>query len=240
MTMIKLSKRMQMNVDLIDCEAVADIGCDHAYVSIYLLQSGKAKKVIAMDVRQGPLEMANQNIKLYGYENEIEPRLSDGFEALQVGEAECAIIAGMGGSLMVDILKRGANHTDAGIHLVLQPQSEPEKVREYLTTIGYEIVAENMVLDEGKYYFALLAKPSDETKSYSKAELCFGPILLASRHAVMKEYLDIQIKKNQELQKALSHIHTEGANDRLEGLLAEAGLLEEALTYYKISDKNNA
>ena len=104
---IKLSKRMQAVADMVDGENVADIGCDHAFVSIYLAGKPFVKKVIAMDVKTGPVDIAKANVAAYNLENKIEIRMSDGFGNLEVGEADVAVIAGMGGYLMIDILKNG-------------------------------------------------------------------------------------------------------------------------------------
>ena len=110
---IVLSKRMEAVVNMVSPQSlvvpekkcIADIGCDHAYVSIALMERGLADKVIAMDVRKGPLEIAAKNVAEYGMENNIELRLSDGMERLKPGEADAIIIAGMGGLLMCSILE---------------------------------------------------------------------------------------------------------------------------------------
>ena len=83
---------------------VADIGCDHAYLSIYMIKHQIAESVIAMDVNRGPLERARDNIRKSGYENQINVRLSDGIKELNVGEADTLLIAGMGGGLIQKIL----------------------------------------------------------------------------------------------------------------------------------------
>lgn len=225
-----LSKRMQALVEMVDERRIADIGCDHAFVSIDLLLSNKAEKVIAMDVRKGPLAIAEQNIRSYGLENKISVRLSDGFSALDVGEVDCAIIAGMGGLLMVRILQQAKEHLSAGIHLVLQPQSEADELRSFLVEQGYKIVAEQMLMDEDKYYTVMKAVPTEgECVQYSRAELCFGPCLLKSRDEVLHTYLVRQNDKLQELKERLLHIDTDKAKNRLEEIEAERCLIRESL-----------
>ena len=92
---IKLSKRMKCIVDMVTPgRVVADIGCDHGYISIYLVEKGIAKKVYAMDVAEGPLGIARSNIESRALSDKIETRLSNGFEALEAGESDCAVIAG--------------------------------------------------------------------------------------------------------------------------------------------------
>lgn len=230
MTDIKLSKRMKTFADMVDEERVADIGCDHAFVSMYLASLGKAKKVIAMDVKKGPLNIAKDNIKAYGMDKLIEVRMSDGFQNLLQEEVDCAIIAGMGGGLMVDILSRGRNHMEAGIHLVLQPQSEPWKVRQYLFDMGYVIIKEDFLLEEGKYYVVFKAIPSKENvPCYNQYELTYGRLLLCDKHPVLLQYIEQRRNKNIELFNKLQHIHTDKSFLRQDGLKKEIAFDEEVL-----------
>ncbi|MDO5127390.1 MAG: class I SAM-dependent methyltransferase [Eubacteriales bacterium] len=225
-----LSKRMQALVQMVDERRVADIGCDHAFVSVNLLLSNKAETVIAMDVRKGPLAIAEKNIRSYGLQNKISVRLSDGFSALAVGEVDCAIIAGMGGLLMVRILQQAKEHLSAGIHLVLQPQSEADQLRSFLVEQGYMIVAEQMLIDEDKFYTVIKAVPAKgQSVRYTKAELCFGPCLLRNRNEVLHTYLIRQDAKLRELRERLLHIDTDKAKERLNQIEAEWCLIRESL-----------
>ena len=135
--------------------AVADVGCDHGYVSIYLIQSGIASSAVAMDVRQGPLSGASDNIREYGLLDVITTRLSDGLKELKKGEADSLIIAGMGGKLMMRLVKEG-NLKELGIRIaVLQPQSDISEFRAFLRDEGFFITDEKMILEDGKYYFPM-------------------------------------------------------------------------------------
>lgn len=135
--------------------AVADVGCDHGYVSIYLIQSGIASSAVAMDVRQGPLSGASDNIREYGLLDVITTRLSDGLKELKKGEADSLIIAGMGGKLMMRLVKEG-NLKELGIRTaVLQPQSDISEFRAFLRDEGFFITDEKMILEDGKYYFPM-------------------------------------------------------------------------------------
>lgn len=228
---IVLSKRMQAIVDLVDESSIADIGCDHAFVSIELAKSDTTKKVIAMDVRKGPLAIATSNIRSYGLADVIEIRLSDGFAKLVAGEVDCAILAGMGGLLMVRILEQAVDHLRNGIHLILQPQSEFDSVRAYLFSVGYRIIREEMLIDEGKYYTVLKAVPTDTPlQELSQTELLYGPLLLADRHPILKQYLEEQLIKNQALYEKLSHINTDKASVRVADLKTEIAQITECLS----------
>lgn len=224
-----LSKRMKTIVDFVDENCIADIGCDHAFVSIELAKRDTIDKVIAMDVRKGPLDIATSNIASYGFSDVIETRLSDGLDKLAIGEANCAIIAGMGGLLIVRILEQAKEHLRNGIHLILQPQSELDSLREYLAGVGYEIIREEMLIDEGKYYTVMKAIPSERTSNFSQAELLYGPLLLRDKHPILKQYLEEQLIKQQELYANLSHINTDKAAQRVADLESEISLIKECL-----------
>lgn len=134
------------------CGVIADIGCDHGYVAMELIRRHVCDKVIAMDINQGPLEQAKSNIRDYGMQEYIETRLSDGTQALQQGEADGIVCAGMGGRLVIHILTEGRELVQGMQQLILQPQSEIQEVRSFLRNAGYQIDREDMVCEDGKYY----------------------------------------------------------------------------------------
>ena len=247
MSYIKLSPRMQAIADMTDKRCVADIGCDHAFISIYLIQSCRADRVIAADIRQGPLDIARNNIDMYSLSSRIDTRLSDGFDKLAVGEAEQAIISGMGGELIIGILEKGKAQLEHGIGLILQPQSEPEKVRRYLLETGYIIIDERMLIDEGKYYVVIKAVPcgksdvcdrSDvnshnnrhsEYTDYSDAEFLYGKLLIQRKDSVLKEYLLWQLHKNKELIDKLSDVKTDNSMKKILELKKDVKMIEGVL-----------
>lgn len=151
--MVKISNRLMTVASLIsEGNVLADVGTDHGYVPIYLMEQGKIPRAIAMDINAGPLERAKEHIAGCGMGDYIETRLSDGLEALRAGEAESILIAGMGGGLVIHILEAGEAVARSVKELVLQPQSELERVRIFLEKNGYVTDAEDMVLEDGKFY----------------------------------------------------------------------------------------
>ena len=145
---MQLSKRLRAVADLVPGGTVlADVGTDHAYIPIALVEEGKIPRALAMDINQGPLMRAEENIKAHGLEEKIEIRLSDGLEKMKKGEADAVLIAGMGGLLTVRILS-GKREILGGATLVLQPQSDLPSVRGWLAEEGYAITAEDLVLQE--------------------------------------------------------------------------------------------
>ncbi|MBP3926452.1 MAG: SAM-dependent methyltransferase, partial [Clostridium sp.] len=150
---VEISVRMRALTELVTPGLkMCDIGCDHGFVAIYLVQKSISPKVFAMDVRSGPLSRAQEHIGQYGLGSQIETRLSDGLAALKPGEADGMICAGMGGPLMIKILEEGSALAHNMKELILQPQSEISEFRKYLRTHGYHIIKEDMVLEDGKYY----------------------------------------------------------------------------------------
>jgi len=141
------------------CRSIADIGCDHGYVAMELVRSGICRHVIAMDINSGPLDRASRNIADYGLQDYIETRLSDGVSALEIGEAEGVICAGMGGKLVLSILEQGKKQIEEMRQIVLQPQSELEEVRSFLREKGYLIEKEDIICEDGKYYPMMRVRP---------------------------------------------------------------------------------
>ena len=147
---MELSKRLHAVAGLVtEGASVADIGTDHGYIPIYLVKQNIASRVIAADINRGPLERARMHIVGYGVKDRITTRLSDGLEQIEPGEADTMIAAGMGGGLIIRILQKGKPVTDRMRALILQPQSEIEKVRIYLNQNGYQIENEDMVEEYG-------------------------------------------------------------------------------------------
>ena len=149
---MQLSKRLRAVAGLVpDGAVLADVGTDHAYIPIALVEEEKIPHALAMDINQGPLMRAEENIREHRLEEKIEIRLSDGLEKMKTGEADTILIAGMGGLLTVRILRAGKEALK-GSTLVLQPQSDLPSVRGWLKGEGYTITAEDLVLEDGKYY----------------------------------------------------------------------------------------
>ncbi len=190
---MQLSKRLLAVAALVtSAGTVADIGTDHAYLPIYLTEEKRIAHAIAMDVNPGPLERARGHIAQYGLGTSIETRQSDGLAALQPGEADGIVIAGMGGALTVRILEEGKAKLEGCRELILQPQSEIWLVRAWLVKNGWRIVHEDMVCEDGKFYPMMRAERSDTDMpgfELNEMELRFGPVLLREGHPVLREFL---------------------------------------------------
>lgn len=187
--MVKLSERLLAVTDLITpCDVVADVGCDHGYTSIYILQNKLAKRVIATDVNEGPLKKASQNVRIYECADKVDLRLSNGLEKYEPGEVQCIVISGMGGNLMVDILEKGKTVAESAGQIVLQPQSDIARVRHYLKDNGYNIISESFIKEDGKFY-PMMKAVRGEMNWDREIFFIYGKILLREENPVLHEFL---------------------------------------------------
>ncbi len=231
---IQISRRLQSVAAFVqEGKRLADVGCDHGYIPIYLLQKKKIEKAIAMDINQGPLMRAKEHIQEWGLENYIDTRLSDGVKALKPNEVQSVVIAGMGGPLMEKILTEGNEVLQTVTELVLQPQSEIGHFRRFLIENGYEITHEEMILEDGKYY-PIMRAVHGKAKEQTEAEYLYGKNLLQNRNPVLKEFLDREQVKAEELLEKLKNSQTPSAKARISELEKEWKDRKEALTYYEV------
>jgi len=233
---MQLSKRLKAVADSVTVNnRVVDVGCDHAYISIYLIENDIASNVIAMDVNKGPLERARENITRQGYDNRIHTRLSDGLHEMEPGEADTILIAGMGGALMTRILREGLESVQKSSELVLQPQSELFLVRRFLHRIGFCIVQEQMLKEDGKYYIIIKAIPGQKQEIYDQEVFYqYGKLLLEKREPVVKEYLRREKRiRRQVIEELKNHNGTDKAIERLREVQREMEYIEEGLSYFK-------
>lgn len=173
----KISNRLKKCADLVSCGSkIADIGTDHAYIPIYLMLQRKISHAIACDIGEGPLKNAEKNIKNYGFENNIEARLSDGFSNIKENEADEIIIAGMGGNMISNILNNCPWKNKFKKRFILNPMKYEEKLHEFLFSNGYEIQNEIAVKCSGKSYLIIDAHFTGEKYNPLPHELYIGKL----------------------------------------------------------------
>lgn len=227
-----LSARMQAVADMVTKgNRVCDVGCDHGYVSIHLVQSKVSPSVLAMDVNKGPLLRAREHVTDSGLEEYITLRLSDGLTAYEKGEADALICAGMGGRLMQRILAQDPSKTRDFKELILQPQSEISFFRRFLRNEGYSIAWEDMILEEDKFYPVIKAVFLKEESLPYDQEICdrFGPVLLQKKHPVLGEFLKREWKNSLKIRDRLMQGGgSSRANARMKELDGEMRYIKEA------------
>lgn len=232
---MELSKRLSAVAGLVtEGASVADIGTDHGYVPIYLVERGIASKVIAMDVNQGPLNRARMHIVGHGLGDRIETRLSDGLARIRPGEVDTVIVSGMGGPLTIRILQEGKEVADQLNALILQPQSEICRVRRFLTENGYRIEQEDMVLEDGKYY-PVMRVVHGTKEPYEEWEYLYGKRLLEARHPVLLEFLKRELHiKESILEQLAGRSGSQSARERAEEICREREWIQKALAQYEM------
>lgn len=232
--MVHLSNRMKAISSLVSPGlTLCDVGCDHGFLPIALVQEQKIKRAIAIDINPGPLQAGRKNIEEAGFSDVIETRLSDGLLAVMPKEADSILIAGMGGGLVLHILEQSKEVVDAAKELILQPQSEIQEVRKYLMEQGFAIVEEDMVLEDGKYYPMMKVQGNGSKINYTEAELYFGPCLLHKKHEVLLDFLKREKRIQHEVLENLQQAkETSAILKRKEEVEKYLSLVEEAMASY--------
>ena len=232
---IELSLRMSVVAGMVECGSItADIGCDHAFVSIYLVTKGISDRVIASDVKTGPCSIARDNIKRWNVQDKVELRLGDGLSTISPGEVDTIIIAGMGGMLITDILASGVEVVRHAKKLILQPQSELEHVRRYLYSQGFAIEHEEMLVESGKYYVVMDVNVFPENSNNEELKeiyFKYGRSLIVQKSVVLKQYLEEKLEVNEKIYRALRQAETERSALRTKEIEKEICYIQEALSY---------
>lgn len=229
---MELSVRLRKIADMVTKgNKVADIGTDHGYLSIYLIEQNIASDVIAMDVAKGPLARAVSNIAKAQLSEKIETRLSDGVSELKTGEADTVVIAGMGGHLIIKILQNGKEILKSVKEVIISPQSDIELVRRYLGESGYDIVEEEMLIEDEKKY--VIIKFTHGTMKYTKrCEYKYGKELLLKKNKVLFDELVKEKQLYEKIKKELSGKESDSVSTRLNELETELECILEAIEYY--------
>lgn len=181
-----LSKRLQKLAEYIGTQdVVIDVGTDHAYLPIYLLKRGKCKSVIASDMRDGPVESAKRNVEKYGLKDKIDIRKGYGLDVLTKNEADVAVIAGMGGGTVQQILDSADKKVLTGLkRLILQPMNDEKILRQWLIINGWCLIDEDLIL-EGDQIYTVIVVDQGEERLYDELTLEIGPRLIEKNHPLL-------------------------------------------------------
>lgn len=175
---------------------VVDIGTDHAYLPIWLVQNNIVKSAIAADINEGPLNIAKQNIAKYSLSDKIETRLSNGLEKINRDEVDDIVIAGMGGELISNILSKASWLKDSSKNLILQPMTTSRELRIFLKGENYKIYKEETVTSEKRVYTIINARYTKEQITVDRLYPYIGkldvPLSIESKEYIKREINNIK------------------------------------------------
>lgn len=232
---IPISKRLLCCAKQVEQGArVADIGCDHGYLGIWLLKNDAASYVVASDLREQPLSKARENSRLFGTSDRMEFHVADGLAAVDPGKVDTIVCAGMGGDCMAHILQEAPWVKDPQYTLILQPQTSGNDLRRYLGETGFAIEREQLVKDGGFLYFTIQARYG-QGRPLSPGEQYLSKQLLRSGSDLLPAYFDRIINA---LQKTVEGIRrSEQAHEKLNYYeMALSEVLEMRKEYERTGD----
>lgn len=202
-------------------KVVCDIGCDHAYALVYAIQEYGVEKGIAADIAEGPLINAKKTIEEYHLDKQIKTILSDGFDAIESNQFDTAILAGMGGILICDILKRALSKLK-NKKIIIEANSDTYRIRNLLSSNGFTLVAEDALYDHSKYYEILVFEEGNTT--YTQQDILYGPYLRRTKPEAFIKYYQ---KKLKFLSSILPQIQDEKEKEEKHRVIKEIqGILE--------------
>ncbi|MBE6804283.1 MAG: SAM-dependent methyltransferase [Ruminococcaceae bacterium] len=197
---MKLDNRLMAIADLVRKDKIfADIGTDHAYLPVYLVEKGIVNHAIAADLRVGPLDNAKETVVSHNLTDKIELRLSDGLDNFKENEVEEIAVAGMGGLLISSFIERTIWLKNSDIHLILQPMTHIEELRKTLFDNDFIIDNEVVAEDGDKLYIIISAYYYGDATAYTDLDLIVGRLTL-NDDELSKNYLaKIYTKYNKKL-----------------------------------------
>ena len=233
---VQLSERLTAIAEMVtEGNRLVDVGCDHGYLPVYLMLQHKIPGAIATDVGKGPLARAQEHIAQYHMEAYIETRLCNGLSEIRPGEGDTLVIAGMGGPLMERILSEGRHALPGFQELILQPQSDIPHFRRFVMQNGYQIIQEEMILEDGKFYpiMKVVQHEGEQPAVWSREEEMFGRLLLERKHPVLKLYLERELRIRSEISAQLELASGDVAKKRRMEVEEEKQLILTALKRYE-------
>lgn len=226
----ELSKRLETVGRFVpEAARLADIGSDHAYLPVALMLKGKIDFAIAGEVVKGPFESAKRQVMKNGLSERIEVRLANGLEAIEKDDQISAItIAGMGGSLIRDILESGRQNQrlSGEERLILQPNIGEKTLRTWLKENNYQIIAEEIIEENKKIYEIIVAEKKEQPIDYSEKELMFGPFILEEKNAAFSAKWQRELKQREVI---LEQLKNASEQNRYETIQQEVEWIKEVL-----------
>jgi tRNA (adenine22-N1)-methyltransferase len=193
------------------CDRMADIGTDHAYIPVYLVDKHICREAIASDINCGPIEKAKVNIKLNGFSDRIECRIGSGLDTIKCGEVQQTVIAGMGGNLIRDIIDANIGVFKNSGKFVLQPVQNPEVLRKYIYSKGFKIIDEDLCIDENIFYEIIKVEYDDFVSEPDSIFYEVGKKIIEKKHPLAEAFIQRKIYKYNNI---LRYINDDGIASR--------------------------
>lgn len=203
-----ITPRLKCIIDNTHGRKIADIGTDHAYIPIYMIENSLADYFIASDVREGPISIASENIKEHNLSDKIETRLGNGLSVLNQNEANTVIIAGMGGQLISEIIEADIDIAK-NVKLTLQPMNAQYELRKYLIKNGFSIINEDISVEGFKVYNILNAEYKKQAEFENDIEYHLPKYLIGHKY-----YHYLYDKKHREFSKVIRGLKKSGNTDK--------------------------
>lgn len=170
-------------------ETAADIGADHAQLSIYLVLKNIAPRIVIGELGSGPLQRALRAVASSGLQPRIDVRQGDGLQVLAPGEVDNVILAGLGGDTLAGILAADWEKAASFRNYVFQPMSKPGVLRQALADQGWQITSEAVVDERGRLYVVLTSNPGTQPYQLSDIEIAVGPCILQAETEIKRQYI---------------------------------------------------
>ncbi|MGG3574730.1 tRNA (adenine(22)-N(1))-methyltransferase TrmK [Bacillus gobiensis] len=233
----KLSKRLETVALMLNegC-TFADIGSDHAYLPCYAVLNGIALKAIAGEISEGPYQSAVSQVIKSKLDSKISVRKGNGLEILTPGEVQCMTIAGMGGSLIAQILENGKDKLTGSERLVLQPNIHSHHVRTWLYKEHYEILQETILEEDDKIYEVIAAEKGDRDRPYQsimfEAGILTGPLLAKEKNDVFRKKWSFELEHLNTIYTSVKKAADSETNrEKMKEILTQINLIEEVLSH---------
>ena len=228
---MKLTDRLLKIASLVDKDKrIADIGTDHGYIPVYLLNQNKIQYAILGDVNKGPLENAKKEVMRNKLQDKVDLRLGSGIEVLKENEVDEIIIAGMGGMLINNLLKANEKVAHTTEKLILQPMQAPEELRMFLYQNGYKILDEHLVREEHRLYEIIVCKYEGlEPQEIDPIYYEIGQKLIQNNDPLLNDFIENKIRINQNVLKKLEGKEGQGIEDKRAALNKKIDALNDLL-----------
>lgn len=196
-----ISKRLLSLTKYIEGENIADIGTDHGFVPVFLRENTKIKKIIATDISKASLEKSIELAKIKNIKD-IDFRVGDGIKVLEKNEVDTIIIAGMGGILISKILEESSEIAKK-VRLILQPMQASEELRTYLCERGFEIIDEEVIFEDKRYFEIIVAKYDGKIRKLKKYENLLPLKAIEKNEEEAMNFVKFKIEKNLQIMENL-------------------------------------